>query len=77
MVFCEYDPSVPGGYWGLTEESTATFEGHLSDTNEGHFLRTGDLGFVSDGEVYVTGRLKDLIIIAERNHYPSDIDNTK
>ena len=69
-------PSVPNGYWGLPEESAATFEGRLADTNEGPFLRTGDLGFVVDGEIYLTGRLKDLIIIAGRNHYPSDIELT-
>ncbi len=69
-------PSVPGSYWGLPEESAATFEGRLADTNEGPFLRTGDLGFVADGEIYVTGRLKDMIIIAGRNHYPSDIELT-
>jgi len=69
-------PSVPGSYWGLPEESAATFEGRLADTNEGPFLRTGDLGFVVDGEIYLTGRLKDLIIIAGRNHYPSDIELT-
>jgi acyl-CoA synthetase (AMP-forming)/AMP-acid ligase II len=69
-------PSVPRGYWGLPEESAATFEAHLADTKEGPFLRTGDLGFIADGEVYVTGRLKDLIIIAGRNHYPSDIELT-
>ncbi len=69
-------PSVPGEYWGLPEESAATFKGHLADTNEGPFLRTGDLGFVADGEVYITGRLKDLIIIAGRNHYPGDIELT-
>ncbi|MFO7557717.1 MAG: fatty acyl-AMP ligase [Desulfobacterales bacterium] len=69
-------PSVPGSYWGLPEESAATFEGRLADTNEGPFLRTGDLGFVADGEIYITGRLKDMIIIAGRNHYPSDIELT-
>lgn len=69
-------PSVPGSYWELPEESATTFEGRLADTNDGPFLRTGDLGFVADGEVYVTGRLKDLIIIAGRNHYPSDIELT-
>jgi acyl-CoA synthetase (AMP-forming)/AMP-acid ligase II len=69
-------PSVPSGYWGLPEESAATFEGRLSDTHEGPFLRTGDLGFVADEEIYVTGRLKDLIIIAGRNHYPDDIERT-
>ncbi|MCP3951545.1 MAG: fatty acyl-AMP ligase [Desulfobacterales bacterium] len=69
-------PSVPGGYWGLPEESAATFGGYLADTKEGPFLRTGDLGFVADGEIYLTGRLKDLIIIAGRNHYPNDIELT-
>ncbi|MEW5735987.1 MAG: fatty acyl-AMP ligase [Thermodesulfobacteriota bacterium] len=69
-------PSVPGAYWGLPEESEATFGGRLADTGEGPFLRTGDLGFVSDGEVYITGRLKDMIIIAGKNHYPSDIELT-
>jgi acyl-CoA synthetase (AMP-forming)/AMP-acid ligase II len=69
-------PSVPGTYWGLPEESATTFEGRLADTKEGPFLRTGDLGFVMDGEIYVTGRLKDMIIIAGRNHYPSDIELT-
>jgi acyl-CoA synthetase (AMP-forming)/AMP-acid ligase II len=69
-------PSVPSGYWELPEESAATFEGHLADTNEGPFLRTGDLGFVANREIYLTGRLKDLIIIAGRNHYPSDIELT-
>ncbi len=69
-------PSVPRGYWGLPEASAATFEGRLADTHEGPFLRTGDLGFVADGEIYVTGRLKDLIIIAGRNHYPGDIELT-
>jgi acyl-CoA synthetase (AMP-forming)/AMP-acid ligase II len=67
-------PSVPGVYYGMPEESEATFGGRLSDTDEGPFLRTGDLGFVADGEIYVTGRLKDMIIIAGRNHYPSDIE---
>jgi len=69
-------PSVPSGYWGLPEASAATFGGYLADTKEGPFLRTGDLGFVADGEIYLTGRLKDLIIIAGRNHYPNDIELT-
>lgn len=69
-------PSVPDGYWGLPEESAATYGAHLADTNEGPFLRTGDLGFVANGEVYLTGRLKEMIIIAGRNHYPADIELT-
>jgi acyl-CoA synthetase (AMP-forming)/AMP-acid ligase II len=69
-------PSVPGGYWNLLEESAATFDARLAGTNEGPFMRTGDLGFVAEGEIYLTGRLKDLIIIAGRNHYPNDIELT-
>lgn len=69
-------PSVPSYYWGLPEESSKTYEARLADTNEGTFLRTGDLGFIANGEVYITGRLKELIIIAGRNHYPSDIELT-
>jgi acyl-CoA synthetase (AMP-forming)/AMP-acid ligase II len=45
-------------------------------SSAGPFLRTGDLGFVQDGELYVTGRLKDLIVIHGRNHYPQDIEST-
>ncbi|HBY79455.1 MAG TPA: AMP-dependent synthetase, partial [Cyanobacteria bacterium UBA11148] len=45
-------------------------------TNEGPFLRTGDLGFVQNDELFITGRLKDLIIIRGRNHYPQDIELT-
>ena len=46
-------PSVPSSYWGLPDESAATFEGRLTGTKEGPFLRTGDLGFVADGEIYL------------------------
>ncbi|HEY0734083.1 MAG TPA: amino acid adenylation domain-containing protein, partial [Herpetosiphonaceae bacterium] len=69
-------PSVAHGYWNRPEESAATFAARLADTGAGPFLRTGDLGFVRDGELFVTGRLKDLIIIRGRNHYPQDIELT-
>ncbi|HET9587877.1 MAG TPA: AMP-binding protein, partial [Anaerolineales bacterium] len=69
-------PSVAQGYWGLPDETEKIFEAYLSDTGEGPFLRTGDLGFLRDGELYVTGRLKDLIIIHGSNHYPQDIELT-
>lgn len=69
-------PSVPERYWGLEKESEETFGARLADTGEGPFLRTGDLGFVMDGDAYITGRLKDLIIIAGKNHYPGDIEFT-
>ena len=54
----------------------ATFHAHLQDTGDGPFLRTGDLGFMLDGELYVTGRLKDLIILRGVNYYPQDIELT-
>ncbi|MDT5296661.1 MAG: hypothetical protein QOJ76_3541, partial [Acidobacteriota bacterium] len=69
-------PSVAGGYWNKPEETEHTFRAHLADTGEGPFLRTGDLGYMHDGELFVTGRLKDLIIIRGRNHYPQDIELT-
>jgi amino acid adenylation domain-containing protein/thioester reductase-like protein len=69
-------PSVAQGYWGLPDETRSHFQAYLSDTGEGPFLRTGDLGFLRDGELYVTGRLKDLIIIHGSNHYPQDIELT-
>ncbi len=69
-------PSVAQGYWGQELETCATFMARLADTGEGPFLRTGDLGFVHEGELFVTGRLKDLIIIRGRNHYPQDIERT-
>ncbi|HKR15461.1 MAG TPA: non-ribosomal peptide synthase/polyketide synthase [Pyrinomonadaceae bacterium] len=69
--------SVAQGYWDKPEESEQTFHAYLLDTGAGPFLRTGDLGFVgglSRGELYVTGRLKDLIIIRGLNHYPQDVE---
>ena len=67
-------PSVAAGYWRLPLESAATFAGHLQDGEGGPFLRTGDLGFRRDGKLFVTGRLKDLIIIRGRNLYPHDVE---
>jgi amino acid adenylation domain-containing protein len=67
-------PSVAQGYWNRTEETEQIFHAFISDTNEGPFLRTGDLGFLQDGELFITGRLKDLVIIRGRNHYPQDIE---
>jgi acyl-CoA synthetase (AMP-forming)/AMP-acid ligase II/acyl carrier protein len=67
-------PSVARGYYGQPEATAAAFDGYLADSREGPFLRTGDLGFLRDGQLYVTGRLKDLIIIRGRNLYPEDIE---
>jgi len=69
-------PSVAQGYWQRPEETERTFHAYLADTGEGPFLCTGDLGFLQDGELFVTSRLKDLIIIRGRNHYPQDIELT-
>jgi acyl-CoA synthetase (AMP-forming)/AMP-acid ligase II len=69
-------PSVTQGYWNRPEETSRTCRAYLKDTGEGPFLRTGDLGFLKDGELFVTGRLKDLIIISGRKLYPQDIELT-
>ncbi|MGL5805937.1 MAG: AMP-dependent synthetase, partial [Xenococcaceae cyanobacterium] len=68
------DPSVAQGYWQRKEETDRTFCVYTKDTKEGPFLRTGDLGFLKDGELYITGRIKDLIIIRGANHYPQDLE---
>jgi acyl-CoA synthetase (AMP-forming)/AMP-acid ligase II len=69
-------PSVAQGYWNQSSETEKIFRAYLADTGEGPFLRTGDLGFIHEGELFVTGRLKDLIIILGRNYYPQDIELT-
>lgn len=69
-------PSVAGGYWKKPQETQQTFNAQLQDTGEGPFLRTGDLGFLLDGELFVTGRIKDMIIIRGQNHYAQDIELT-
>jgi acyl-CoA synthetase (AMP-forming)/AMP-acid ligase II len=69
-------PSVAAGYWGQPAATEETFRARLADSGEGPFLRTGDLGFLSEEELFVTGRLKDLIIIRGRNHHPEDIELT-
>ena len=68
------------GYWENPEETERTFGGMLVDpsagTPEGPWLRTGDLGFLSDGELFIVGRIKDLLIVYGRNHAPEDIEAT-
>jgi acyl-CoA synthetase (AMP-forming)/AMP-acid ligase II len=68
-------PSVARGYWEKPEATAEVFGARLADDPEaGVFLRTGDLGFVRDGELFVTGRLKDLIILEGKNYFPQDIE---
>ncbi len=67
---------VAGGYWQQPEQSAQTFQAYLSDSSEGPFLRTGDLGFLREGQLYIAGRIKDLIIIDGSNHYPQDLEQT-
>ncbi len=81
-------PSVAQGYWNRPEETQGTFGAMLAEPdpsapaqvvarwrpNPGPYMRTGDLGFFDNGELFVTGRLKDLIIIRGRNHYPQDLE---
>lgn len=72
--------NVAAGYWGKSPDAQSGFGATLVDpspgTPDGPWLRTGDLGFVSDGELYIVGRIKDLLIIRGRNHYPEDIEAT-
>ena len=68
--------SVAQGYWNRPEETAQTFHAKLADTGAGPFMRTGDLGFIHEGNLCITGRIKDLIIIRGLNHYPQDIELT-
>lgn len=67
-------PSVAAGYWGRPEESRATFAAKLADSDEGPFLRTGDLGFLYEGQLFFAGRRKDTLVIRGVNYYPQDIE---
>lgn len=72
--------NVAMGYWQKDEETERTFGGMLvapsAGTPEGPWLRTGDLGFVADSELFIVGRIKDLLIVYGRNHSPDDIEAT-
>ncbi|KZS52828.1 hypothetical protein A4G26_19620 [Mycobacterium kansasii] len=70
-------PSKAAGYWGAPEASRATFQARLAGVDGGRgYLRTGDLGFLREGELYVCGRIKDLLIVAGRNIHPQDIEDS-
>jgi acyl-CoA synthetase (AMP-forming)/AMP-acid ligase II len=66
--------SVTAGYWGKPDVTAATFGARTAD-GDGPFMRTGDLGFLKNGELFVSGRLKDLIIVRGRNYYPDDLES--
>lgn len=65
---------VASGYWNQPEQTEQIFNSYIADSNEGPFLRTRDLGFIHKGELFITGRLQDLIVIRGRNYYPQDIE---
>jgi polyketide synthase PksM len=69
-------PAVGRGYFNRKQETKDTFCGILSDTKEGRFLRTGDLGFIHENHLYIVGREKEVIIIYGKNYYPVDIEWT-
>ncbi len=66
-------PSVTQGYWGQGEKTRQTFGQQLPGRN-GHYLRTGDLGFFDGDQLYVTGRIKEVLIVRGANHYPQDLE---
>lgn len=68
-------PSVGVGYYQRKDATARTFHAHTKD-GDGPYLRTGDLGFLLDGQLYVSGRLKDMIVVRGVNRYPQDIEET-
>ncbi len=68
-------PSVADGYWQRPGETERTFHGRLADTGEGPYLRTGDLAVIDGGEVFITGRLKDVLVLRGLNYYPQDLEH--
>lgn len=68
--------SIPKGYWKKPEITEKVFRGHIADTGAGPYLRTGDLGFMEGSELFISGRIKDLIILRGRNIYPQDLEAT-
>lgn len=72
-IWASYTNSIASGYWERPQESKDTFENYTA-SGTGPYLRTGDLGFFIDGELFITGRSKDMIIIRGANYYPDDIE---
>jgi acyl-CoA synthetase (AMP-forming)/AMP-acid ligase II len=70
-----HSPTKAPGYWGREQETQETFEAAVGDGDTGRYLRTGDLGFLLAGELYVTGRLKDVVAIGDRRFHAEDIEH--
>ncbi|QDF05535.1 non-ribosomal peptide synthetase [Myxococcus xanthus] len=68
-------PSVADGYWQRPDETERTFHGRLAGSGEGPYLRTGDLAVIEGGEVFITGRLKDVLVLRGLNYYPQDLEH--
>jgi acyl-CoA synthetase (AMP-forming)/AMP-acid ligase II len=71
-----HGPSVASGYWNRPEDSRRAFQAEIAGERDKTWLRTGDLGFVLDGELFVTGRIKEMLIVRGRNYHPQDIEAT-
>jgi acyl-CoA synthetase (AMP-forming)/AMP-acid ligase II/acyl carrier protein len=71
-----HGPHVTAGYWNDPARTQATFHARVDGCGETLYLRTGDLGFLYDDELYIVGRIKDLIVVRGQNHYPSDLERT-
>jgi len=70
-------PAIGMGYWGRNAETSATFHARIRGESPAlTWLRTGDLGFIENGQLYIVGRLKDLVVLDGRNHYPQDLEQT-
>jgi acyl-CoA synthetase (AMP-forming)/AMP-acid ligase II len=70
-------PSIAAGYWGKVDLTDKTFHAKIKNDNSNKsYLRTGDLGFIHNGELYVTGRIKEMIILQGKNYYPYDIERS-
>jgi len=67
-------PGVARGYWRRAGETASTFAAELASGDSGRYLRTGDLGFVLDGELHVSGRITDLLVLGHRAYYPTDVE---
>ena len=67
-------PHIAHGYWQRPDATRETFQAHIAGSGEGPFLRTGDLGFMHEGQMFIAGRLKDMMIVRGVNYYPQDIE---